>query len=97
MARDRTKASSRCKNGEYSGEDDLIRLDDYFGRVPEIRLGPLDGDGPVSEQEDADVGRAPICSYCGVTALPADLSNVIDSVFVCDNADCDAYGEVIES
>ena len=51
----------------------------------------------VSEQSDANVGRAPICPQCGVTALPADLSNVIDSDFVCDNADCDAYGEVIPS
>ena len=51
----------------------------------------------VSEQSDANVGRAPICPHCGVTALPADFSNVIDSDFVCDNADCDAYGEVILS
>jgi hypothetical protein len=51
----------------------------------------------VSEQSDANVGRAPICLHCGVTALPADFSNVIDSDFVCDNADCDAYGEVIPS
>jgi hypothetical protein len=42
---------------------------------------------------DADVDRAPICPSCGVTALPAHLSNVIDSEFVCDNEGCDAYGE----
>ncbi|HEY5023671.1 MAG TPA: hypothetical protein VII76_01730 [Acidimicrobiales bacterium] len=51
----------------------------------------------MSEGSDVDVGRAPICPYCGVTALPADLSHVIDSVFVCDNAECDAFGDVVES
>jgi hypothetical protein len=30
-----------------------------------------------------------------VTALPRDPSNVIDSVFVCDNFDCDAYGDPV--
>lgn len=54
-------------------------------------------DERVSEDRDADVGRAPICPYCGVTALPAELSNVIDSDFLCDNADCEAYGERVES
>ena len=43
--------------------------------------------------EDADVGRAPICPFCGVTALPAETSNVIDSAFICENADCDGFGE----
>ena len=51
----------------------------------------------VSDWNDADVGRAPICPYCGVTALPAELSHVIDTEFICDNADCDAYGERVES
>ncbi len=46
---------------------------------------------------DEDEGRAPICPSCGVTALPAELANVIDSGFVCDNADCDAYGEPVDS
>jgi len=45
---------------------------------------------------DPGTGRAPICPSCGVTALPADLSHVIDSRFVCDNAECDAYGEDVE-
>jgi hypothetical protein len=48
-------------------------------------------------EDSADVGRAPICPYCGVTALPGDLANVIDVHFVCDNADCDAYAEVVET
>jgi hypothetical protein len=43
----------------------------------------------------ANVGRAPICASCGVTALPAHRSNVIDSHFVCDNDGCDAFGEAI--
>ena len=40
-------------------------------------------------------GRAPICPYCGVTTLPAELSNVLDTDFICDNADCEAYGDRI--
>lgn len=39
--------------------------------------------------------QAPICPACGVTALPASPSHVLDPDFVCDNPDCDAYGEVI--
>lgn len=46
---------------------------------------------------DTDVGRAPICPSCGVTALPAELSNVLDSRFVCENPDCDAFGERVGS
>ena len=42
---------------------------------------------------DSGVNRAPICSSCGVTMLPAHLSNVIDSGFVCDNDGCEAFGE----
>jgi hypothetical protein len=44
---------------------------------------------------DDDDARAPICPYCGVTALPAQRSNVIDTDFACDNEGCDAYGETI--
>lgn len=51
----------------------------------------------MSERDDADVERAPICSSCGVTALPAETSNVIDSGFVCENPDCDAFGDAVES
>jgi hypothetical protein len=51
----------------------------------------------VSGWDDDDDARAPICPYCGVTALPAELSNVIDAGFVCDNEDCDAFGEPVES
>ena len=47
------------------------------------------------EEEWSDVSRAPICPYCGVTALPRDLAHVIDPAFVCDNEDCDAYGDVV--
>ena len=50
-------------------------------------------DGHVND--DSGVNRAPICPYCGVTALPAHLSNVIDSAFVCDNEDCDAFGDEV--
>jgi hypothetical protein len=51
----------------------------------------------MSEAQDADVGRAPICPSCGVTALPAETSNVIYSAFVCENPDCDAFGDTVES
>ena len=51
----------------------------------------------MSEGDNADVGRAPICPSCGVTALPAETSNVIDSGFVCENPDCDAFGDAVES
>jgi hypothetical protein len=46
--------------------------------------------------DDAEVDRAPICPYCGVTALPADPANVIDSRFVCENPDCDSFGELVD-
>jgi hypothetical protein len=53
---------------------------------------------PTTIWDDAsgDEGRAPICPYCCVTTLPAELSNVLDTDFVCDNADCEAYGERID-
>jgi hypothetical protein len=44
---------------------------------------------------DADVDRAPICPHCGVTALPADSANVVDTSFVCENPDCEAFGEAV--
>ncbi len=46
---------------------------------------------------DAMEGRAPICPSCGVTALPAELSHVIDAGFVCENPDCEAFGEPVGS
>jgi hypothetical protein len=51
----------------------------------------------VNESNHADIERAPICPSCGVTALPAETSNVIDSGFVCENPDCDAFGDAVES
>jgi hypothetical protein len=51
----------------------------------------------MSEGDDADIERAPICPFCGVTALPAETSNVIDSGFVCENPDCDAFGDAVQS
>ena len=44
--------------------------------------------------ENPHEARAPICPYCRVTALPAELSHVLDTDFVCDNADC--YGQRID-
>ena len=45
---------------------------------------------PDTEYDDE---RAPICPYCGVTALPAEGR---DS-FVCENPECDAFGDVVSS
>jgi hypothetical protein len=42
------------------------------------------------DEEDED--RAPICPSCGVTALPAEG---FGEQFVCENPDCDAYGEAV--
>ena len=47
------------------------------------------------DDDERGTGRAPICPFCGVTALPAHRSNVIDSHFVCDNDGCDAFGESV--
>jgi hypothetical protein len=49
----------------------------------------------MSGPEVVDDGRAPICPFCGVTALPGDLSHVLDTRFVCENADCEGFGEVV--
>ena len=49
----------------------------------------------MSDWDDAEVERAPICGACGVTALPANTSNVIDSTFICDNPDCECFGEPV--
>ena len=54
-----------------------------------------DDDGGASRYSAANVNRAPICRYCGVTALPAFHSNVVDSPFMCDNEDCEAFGEAV--
>ena len=46
-------------------------------------------------RRDHGVDRAPICPYCGVTALPGDAGHVLEPRFVCDNADCEAFGEEV--
>lgn len=38
--------------------------------------------------------RAPICPWCGVTALPGHAVGSA-AAFVCDNADCPAFGEPV--
>jgi hypothetical protein len=52
-------------------------------------------DGETSGDDHDAEGRAPICPYCGVTALPADPAHVIDTRFICENPDCDAFGDAI--
>ena len=69
--------------------DDVLRVDGIGrGEVPALSMN-----GP----QFADDGRAPICPFCGVTALPGDLSHVLDTRFVCENPDCEAFGEVVRS
>jgi hypothetical protein len=51
----------------------------------------------MSQWEHDDEGRAPICPFCGVTALPGELSNVIDTDFICENADCAGFGDPVGS
>lgn len=48
-------------------------------------------DGQGDEEGDEEEGRAPICSSCGVTALPSETGDG----FVCENPDCAAYGETV--
>ena len=49
----------------------------------------------MSDWDDADEDRAPICPSCGVTALPAETANVIDATFICENPDCEDFGNPI--
>lgn len=39
--------------------------------------------------------RAPICPYCGVTALPAGVGHVLGSRLVCEHPDGEAFGEIV--
>ena len=43
---------------------------------------------------DADQG-APICPTCGVTALPAEGGSDLGGGFVCENPDCEAFGDEV--
>jgi len=46
------------------------------------------------DEDGTNVERAPICPYCGVTALPAEAGG---DGYVCENPDCDAYGDTVAS
>lgn len=57
-------------------------------------VGLWDDDADVDGDVDAD--RAPICPDCGVTALAAEGSDdEASTTFVCENPDCDAFGETV--
>lgn len=47
------------------------------------------------EDDGADVGRAPICPECGVTALPGEAPTQTGSGFVCENPDCESFGDEV--
>ena len=74
-------------------DDEDLGLDHVYAGDVEDDDDHDDGFGELGA--GAGVNRAPICGFCGVTALPADPSNVIDTAFVCDNEDCEAYRDVI--
>lgn len=76
------------------GDDVELAADHVFaGDTEDDELAELDDlAGPMG---DTGVGRAPICGFCGVTALPAEPANVLDAAFVCDNEDCEAFRDVI--
>ena len=75
--------------------DDVLRRGLTTGGIGSM-MGPMfDSYHDSDDRDDRDDGRAPICAFCGVTALPAHLSNVIDTSFVCDNEGCDAYGDAV--
>lgn len=79
-------------DAEPETDDELDEDHVYVGDLEDLDEDD-DGDGELGL--GAGVNRAPICGFCGVTALPADPSNVIDTAFVCDNEDCEAYRDVI--
>jgi hypothetical protein len=49
----------------------------------------------VDEWDNAEADRAPICTWCGVTALPAESPGEDGLVFICENPDCEAFGEPV--
>jgi hypothetical protein len=79
--------------GGHDGWDDDQLDDDH---VYAGDLEDLDDDDDAGELgRGAGVDRAPICGFCGVTALPADPSNVLDTAFVCDNEGCEAFRDLV--
>lgn len=74
-------------------DDEDLGPDHVYAGDAEDDNGDNDGFGELGI--GAGVNRAPICGFCGVTALPADPANVIDTAFVCDNEDCEAYRDLI--
>lgn len=46
------------------------------------------------EWDDAEVERSIICPACGVSTLPAELG--VSAGSVCENPDCEAYGERVD-
>ncbi|MCU1496584.1 MAG: hypothetical protein JWM47_537 [Acidimicrobiales bacterium] len=72
--------------------DDLAEDHVYEGDLEDL---DDDDDDRHELGRGAGVNRAPICGFCGVTALPGDPANVLDTVFVCDNEDCEAFRDVL--
>ena len=47
------------------------------------------------DDEAVGDGRAPICPACGVTALPQEGGDPLDGGFVCENPDCESFGDAV--
>ena len=45
----------------------------------------------MDDWDEAEFDGAPICAACGVTALPEEGA----SGFVCENPDCEVFGESV--
>lgn len=91
-----TDVAGADDDGDGYGDDS----NDGELRADHVYLGDLDDlaaieDGYGEVRTEAGVDRAPICGFCGVTALPADRANVIDTLFVCDNEDCEAFRDLV--
>lgn len=79
----------------------LARRSDTDGAIHQT---PNDGVRPVlachdrvvTDWREEDVDRAPICPQCGVTTLAADIATVLDSRFICENPDCEGFGENVD-
>lgn len=92
-------AATMCRKSEVVSINAEVQTVWIWGGEPYCDGNPwhivLASSGSMSRADDADVGRAPICPDCGVTALPASPANVVDGAFVCENPDCDAFGETV--
>jgi CspA family cold shock protein len=80
---------ARVKTAARAGEADPDRPLGTMRVVPQLPSSAYRSQLTVT----FDDGRAPICPFCGVTTLPAEVSSVLDATFVCNNEDCEAFAD----